>query len=79
MTFEDYYRTLNIEKSHTADEEAEARTAWGLGEDLAIYGMSPRDVWLRARAEADKRNPSNRLMWVKAFCRGHAEAMAGRS
>lgn len=79
MTFEDYYRMLNIEKSHTAGEEAEARTAWGLGEALAIYGLSPKDVWLKARTEADTRKPSNRLMWIKAFCRGHAEATARRS
>ena len=80
--FKEFYEKIrSIQKLNTAEERDEAMRAWEAGKDFALKSkkISSGKVHDIAEKLAKKERRKNQKLWLKAFCRGYAEANAAEN
>jgi len=79
MEFKEFYEKIrSVQKLNTPEERDEAMRAWEAGKDFALKSkkISSGKVHDIAEKLAKEKRRKNQKLWLKAFCRGYAEANA---
>lgn len=80
--FKEFYDKIrSVQKLNTPEEKDEAMKAWNAGADFALKSkkISSGKVHDIAEKLAKKERRKNQKLWLKAFCRGYAEANASEN
>lgn len=75
--FKEFYKKIrSVQKLNTPEEKEEAMKAWNAGADFARKSkkISSGKVHDIAEKLAKEKRRKNQKLWLKAFCRGYAEA-----